>query len=185
MAIEPHLTASRWQSGLSLLELMVTLSIAAILLISGVPAVQQFVRNQHLKAAVNGLHQDLAAARAEAIHRGVNVVACPAGPGLACKGSNDWSAGWVIFADRNSDRQRQETEPLIRHGQALEQVQIINAPGRGELRFLPDGSAPGSNTSISLCNRDGPKTARKLVISNIGRIRRDTWPSLHQSRCPG
>lgn len=185
MNIHAHGTGSPHQHGLTLLELMVTLSIATILLTTAAPALQQFNRNQHLKSAVNSLHHDLAAARSEAIHRGSHVIVCPANSELFCREGNDWSDGWVIFEDDNTDGQRQEDEAVIRHGQALEQVAIINAPGRGELRFYPDGSAPGSNTSISLCNLDGPTTARKLVISNIGRIRRDTWPDLDKDRCPG
>jgi type IV fimbrial biogenesis protein FimT len=173
------------QKGITALELMVTLSIAAILLAIGIPSLQQFTQRQHMKSAVTGLQQDLLLARSQSVYRNAIIVACPGGPADGCSGSPNWSGGWIVFEDENRDEDRQSKEPLIRHGQALEQVDIRNSSGRSAIRFFPDGSTPGTNTSLSLCGLDGPPGARKIVISNIGRIRRDTWPDLDSSRCPG
>ena len=183
MLIHSHGTGI--QKGLTVLELMVTLSIATILLATGIPSLQQFTQRQHMKSAVTGLHQDLLLARSQSIYRNAIVVACPGNPADGCSGESNWSEGWIVFEDENRDAARQAEEILIRHGQALEQVKIQNSSGRSEIRFFPDGSTPGSNTTLSLCGPDGPAEARKIVISNIGRIRRDTWPDLDSSRCPG
>lgn len=183
--MQPHYQGTRTQNGLTVLELMVTLSIATILLTTGIPSLQQFSHRQHMKSALTRLHQDLLMARSQSVYRNTIVVACPGDPGEGCIGQPTWSKGWIVFEDENHDLDRQADEPLIRHGQALEEVEILNSTGRSEIRFFPDGSTPGTNTSLSLCGQEGPAGARKLIISNIGRIRRDTWPDIDPSRCPG
>ncbi len=171
-------------TGVTVLELMVTLAITAILLTAGVPSFQQYLYRQHVRAAVNQLHADLMLARAEAVYRNVIVIACPGAPGTGCMIGADWSGGWIVFEDRDGDRSLSAGETVLRHGQLMQDVRILTTAGRGPLRFFPDGSAPGTNMSISLCGQDGPAGARKLVVSNIGRIRRDTWPDLEADRCP-
>ena len=171
-------------TGFTVFELMVTLAAAAILLGLAVPSYESFINRQHMKAAVAGLHNDLLAARSQAVYRGMIVVACPGGPATGCSGLSDWSGGWIVFEDQNGDRQLDAGEPLLRHGQPPRAVLIRAPSSRPELRFFPDGSTPGSNGSIGLCGRAGPAGARRLVISNIGRIRRDVYPGIDPARCP-
>jgi type IV fimbrial biogenesis protein FimT len=184
MPIHAHGSGIQRTGGFTALELLVTVSIAAILLLTGVPALTQFTQKQQLKAAVGALHQDLLLARSEAVNRRLAVVACPGDPAGGCTGTLDWSNGWIAFTDDNGDRLRQAGEVLLRHGQRNGAVMIRGSSGRTQLRFYPDGSAPGSNGTISFCGRAGPAQARKLVISNVGRIRRDFAPELGPSRCP-
>jgi len=171
-------------TGTTVLELMVTLAIAAILVTLSVPSFQQYLHRQQVKAAVEQLHHDLMLARAEAVYRNAVVIACPGAPETGCAIGPDWSDGWIVFADSNGDRALSPGESVIRYGQLVQDVAVLTTAGRGPLRFSPDGSAPGTNMTISLCGRGGPDDARKLVISNIGRIRRDTWPDLDAARCP-
>jgi len=184
MAIHGHGTDIRHDSAFTVLELLVVVAIATILLLTAVPALQQFTWRQHLRAAVGNLHNDLLTARSEAVYGGTSVVACPGDALLGCSGSADWSHGWIVFADSNDDRQQQADEPLLRHGQVFEQLKVGGSAGRSTIRFLPDGSAPGSNSTIGFCGLGGPEQARKLVISNIGRIRRDAYPSIEPTNCP-
>jgi len=176
--------ARRNNAGFSLLELMVTVSIMAILISLGVPAFQDFSLKQRLNAAVNALQNDLLLARAQAIHRDMHVVACPGAASSECTGKTNWSEGWIVFGDSNEDNNFQNGEPVLRLGQKIENVMIHSSTGRTNFRFYPNGTAPGSNGSISLCGQGGPKRARKLVISNLGRIRRDVPKSLDKLYCP-
>jgi type IV fimbrial biogenesis protein FimT len=170
-------------TGATVFELMVTLSIAAILLATAVPSYETFTNRQRMKAAVNGLHSDLLAARSQAVYRNAVVVACPGAPASGCVGGSKWTDGWIVYEDSNGDRQFQEEENLLRHGQPHGSVAIHSPANRPDVRFFPDGSTPGSNASIGLCGRGGPQHARRLVISNIGRIRRDTFPAVNAALC--
>jgi type IV fimbrial biogenesis protein FimT len=171
-------------TGFTVLELMVTLSIASILLVAGGPALRTFSENQQMKAALNSLQNDLLMGRSEAVHRNMRVVACPGTPEEGCTGSNEWNNGWIVFADENADRHKQSAEPLVRRGHGPENLVIRSSPGRTDVRFHPDGSAPGSNGSITFCGTGGPERARKLVISNLGRIRRDDAAGTDAANCP-
>ena len=170
-------------TGATVFELLVTLSIAAILLGIAAPSYEAFSNRQRMKAAIAALHHDLLAARGQAIFRHSVVVACPGTPGSGCSNS-DWSGGWLVFEDSNDDRQYQESESLLRRGMGHAAIRIHSPASRSQIRFLPDGSTPGSNTSIGLCGRGGPEHAKRLVISNIGRIRRDHFPGVDPSLCP-
>jgi type IV fimbrial biogenesis protein FimT len=164
--------------------MMVTVSILAILISLGVPSFQDFALKQRLNAAVNALHNDLLLARAQAIHRDMHVIACPRTADSKCSGKTNWSEGWVVFADSNEDNKLQEGEPVLRQGHRVENVMIHSSTGRTSFRFYSNGTAPGSNGSISLCGLGGPEKARKLVISNLGRVRRDVPKSLDEEFCP-
>jgi type IV fimbrial biogenesis protein FimT len=171
-------------TGTTVLELMATLAIAAILLALAVPSWESFTNRQHMKAALAALHNDLVAARSQAVHRSSVVQACSGSPSNGCTGNHDWSDGWIVFEDVNGDRQRQQSEPMLRHGMPVETVAIRSPASRTELRFFPDGGTPGSNASLSLCGRGGPEKAHKLVISNIGRIRRNRFLGIDPALCP-
>lgn len=185
MRIQAHGTGIQRMTAFTVLELLVTLVVAAILLLTAVPSFQHFTQRQHMKAAVSGLHNGLLLARNEAVHRNIAVVACPGDDADGCTGGRDWSGGWIVFPDLNDDRQRQANETLLLHGQRSGNPFANSSPGRTSIRFLGDGTTPGSNASISFCGRGGPPQARKLVISNIGRIRQDAAPDIDPDLCPG
>ena len=171
-------------NGFTVLEIMVTLSITAILLSLGVPAFQDYSLRQRMNASISALHNDLLYGRSQAVYRNTQVVACPGSPSSGCAQSTDWTAGWILFDDTDTDRQHQADEDLLRHGQGLENIRIHSSSGRNNFRFYPNGSSPGSNGSLSLCGAGGPQRARKLVISNLGRIRRDEAENLDPIHCP-
>jgi type IV fimbrial biogenesis protein FimT len=171
-------------TGFTMLELLLTISIAAILLVIGIPAFQEFGNRQRMSASINLLHSHLALARNQAIRFNIHVVACPGDIVNGCSEDSNWSEGWIVFGDLNGDRQYQGLENMYRSEPGLEFMTIHSSSGRQYVRFHPNGSAPGSNGSISFCDRRGPAKARKLVISNIGRIRRDQAADLDNRFCP-
>jgi type IV fimbrial biogenesis protein FimT len=179
-----NLNGPQTRYGFTVMELMVSISITAILLSLGVPAFQEYSLRQRMNASISALHSDLLYGRSQAVYRNSQVVACPGKPRDGCAVSTDWTAGWLIFDDLNTDRQLQDGEDLLRHGQGLEDIMIHSSSGRTNFRFYPNGTTPGSNGSFSLCGLGGPDHARKLVISNLGRIRRDVADSLDPIHCP-
>jgi len=170
--------------GFTMLEMLLVLSIAAVLVIIGVPAFQDFGARQRMSAAVHMLHSHLALARDAAIRFNVHVIACPGNLQEGCRSGSDWSEGWIVFSDFNGDGQYQPLETVHRVEAGLEQMVVHSSSGRSNVQFFPNGSAPGSNGSITFCDWRGPAQARKLVISNTGRIRRDEASGLDERHCP-
>lgn len=76
------------KAGFTLIELMVTVSVAAILLAIGVPSFNGFVLNQRVKNASFDIYSMLTYARSEAIKRNNNVTVTAANGG--------WQNGWSI-----------------------------------------------------------------------------------------
>lgn len=61
------------QGGVSLIELMIGLAIAAILLGLGMPGFQTFMSNSHIRNASEAIQNGLSLAKAEAVRRNTNV----------------------------------------------------------------------------------------------------------------
>ncbi len=86
-------------SGLTLVELLVTLSIAAILVVIAVPSLNDSQTRRKIAGEQRDLKLDLAFARSEAVSRNEYVSICSSDDGLVCRNSDDWSDGWIIFVD--------------------------------------------------------------------------------------
>lgn len=93
-------------SGFTIFELMAVLVIAALLLLIGVPSMQEFIKNNRLITINNELVSALQVARSTAIqHSGVAYVCSSSTAGNAvpaCDGSN-WESGWIAFYDTADD----------------------------------------------------------------------------------
>lgn len=176
-------TPIRAQAGLTALELLLVLTITAILTAAGIPALQEHGLRKRMTAAVSSLHTDLNLARREAISRNSHVIACPGSAPTGCLDQGTWQHGWFLFEDLNGDRAWQQAEPVIRIGNRLEHITIKSSAGRHIIRFSPAGAAPASNASIVFCDRRGAAGGRKLVISNTGRIRRSELNGQDAARC--
>ncbi len=92
-------------AGFTLIELMVTLAVAAILLLVAAPSFVTFKRNSELTSATNSLVGAISAARGEALKRGLSAVVIPAN-------GNDWSTGWTVFIDSNNNQVLDPTETV-------------------------------------------------------------------------
>jgi Tfp pilus assembly protein FimT len=94
--------------GVTLLELMITVFVAALLLGFGIPSFREFQRNNAIAAAANDLVSATLAARAEAIKRQVPVTLCASANPLAANpvcsptgaGAN---GGFFVFVDENGN----------------------------------------------------------------------------------
>lgn len=157
--------------GLTLLELLVALAIAALLTAAGVPALRDYLQNQRMKSALWALHADLVRARNEAVHHAGSTVVCPGDAARGCLDGTTWEYGWLVFRDEDGDRERGAGEPVLRQAPAVEFLRISSAASRRRLRFDATGAAPASNATFVFCDDRGPAAARQLKLANTGRIR--------------
>ena len=96
------------QRGLTMVELMVVLAVAAILVGLAIPSMSRTVAEWRLSNAVNAFSGSLRIARAEAIARGRVVRMCrtTAGASETCTSAtsvNDYSSGWMVYVDANNN----------------------------------------------------------------------------------
>lgn len=92
----------RMSNGFTLLELMVTIFVVAILVGVGVPGFVRTIQTSRMASSTNDLVTSIHRARSEAVKRRVPVTLCasnnPLAPAPTCNvGGN--MAGWVVFVD--------------------------------------------------------------------------------------
>lgn len=80
----------RKQTGLTLIEIMITLGVAAIVLSFGVPRFQLMMQNNRITTNTNALIGSLNLARSEAIKRGAQIT-------IRMTGTDGWQDGWEIL----------------------------------------------------------------------------------------
>lgn len=168
---------ARRQSGVTLIELLVTLSIAVILMTIAVPGFQDFLRRNRLESAASNFLATLNYARSEAIRRGVAVSICKSSNGTQC-GAGEWEDGWIVFTDRSNygviNTEGENPEEIIRVHQGLPSGVELNASGNFESRitYKPDGRITNSvGGSFFLCQRGSTVDARRIVVIGTGRAR--------------
>jgi type IV fimbrial biogenesis protein FimT len=108
------------QAGLTMIELLVTVTIAAILMGIGVPSYRYVTYSNRVSTEINSLLGDLQYARSEAVKEGQMVTLCPANSTLdACAGGTSWNGGWIIFSDINSNQTVAAAGNILRVRQAF------------------------------------------------------------------
>lgn len=88
--------AARRPGGFTLVELLVTISIVAILAAMAVPAFNEIAMRSKLNSVANSFVGSAHLARSEAIKRNAPVTLCASSDGESC--GEDWEAGWIVLA---------------------------------------------------------------------------------------
>jgi type IV fimbrial biogenesis protein FimT len=188
--------------GFTLVELMITLTVASILVGIMVPNMRDFIRNNRLSGGVNDMLHSLQVARTEAIKRqNGNVAWCgTANPtasdaAIACDYAN--FNGWFVFQDTNGNWQHDNGEPVIeRHGLLDPTVTVKTDANDRIVSFSPSGFANPAGVrvpvaTIVICDARGvvrygnTATARALFIAPTGRARASsTWNDVKLTALP-
>lgn len=87
----------KYYTGFTLVELMITVAVLAIVLSVGVPSFGEIIKDSRISAATSCFTGALHAARSEAVKRSTNVTVCPYGDDNSC-GTN-WSNGALVFSE--------------------------------------------------------------------------------------
>lgn len=98
---------SKRTRGVTLIEVLVSLSVATVLCASAVPAFQGALERLRLTTTTNDLVLAVSIARAEATARHTRVA-------LAPRSGNDWSSGWHVFIDANDNGRLDAGEAIVR-----------------------------------------------------------------------
>ena len=160
----------RFQRGLSLVEALAVIAIAALLLAAGAPAYTNLVQENRLSAQANGLLATLHYARSEAVKRGSHVTVCAASGG-ACVATSDWAQGWMAFADADGDGILDPGEDLLHRWSAVHPSHSLQKGKKVRVRFDGQGFSAGYNDTFRLCDARGPGYGRSIIVSNQGRVR--------------
>ncbi|HEY5971262.1 MAG TPA: Tfp pilus assembly protein FimT/FimU [Pseudoxanthomonas sp.] len=171
------------ESGFSLIEAVTVMAIAAIGLAVGVPSYRGMIERQRTSSAMHLLSAQMASARITAITYRIPTVVCPSDRAGGCRSDGDWSQGWLMFFDKDGNRQPDAREDILRDENAPihPSLRIVSSEGRLHVRYLPDGRSAGSNVSVRLCRDD--RLLGRVIVNNVGRVRSET--ASNSSPCQG
>ena len=179
-------------SGFTLIEMLVTLAIAAVLMMVAVPSFLAFQRNSELTAASNTLLAAMNTARSEAMKRNLNVGEQPVGTG--------WGSGWLVFVDSDRNKAFTAGETVIATYPALQSHFTTTATGNANksspyVLFNGSGYArsyemgPGNLTieikRNDLTGADLLAQTRRVKVATTGRVRVCKPASASDSDCSG
>jgi type IV fimbrial biogenesis protein FimT len=142
--------------GFTLIEMLVTLAIFAVLLMIAIPSMRPFLQSQSVKNASMDINSTVALARSEAIKRNTTV-------DVTANSATDWSRGWVVS----------QTTPAatIRKQPALNNIVITSSSGS----FSFDGNgrmtSTGSTFTIKPLNKAGSQPlCLTVTVGSTGRV---------------
>jgi type IV fimbrial biogenesis protein FimT len=179
------------QRGFTLVELMITVAIAAIVLTLAVPSFEWTINSNRLSGSANELVNALHTARIEAIRRNRRTVVCLSGnadsgsPGCSGVAPN----GWITFVDidRNGDYGSGDTLLMTSTLDAPVQV-ASSAAVAGKVVFRSDGLARDAAKTlldgvIDMCiaTRRPNSNVRHVAIGSGSRI--STTPADGNGAC--
>ena len=160
----------RKYEGYSLYELLMTTVLIAMLLVVGIPSFSSMMARAKQRVEIDALFHAVHVARKESIMRRRVVSLCPSSDGSSCAPGTDWSAGWLMFENKDRD-----SPPIIDAGEPVLQRHKVNqniairANRRGfTLRATFLRATTGTIVVCDIKNRISP---RALVISYTGRPR--------------
>lgn len=157
-------------AGYSLFELIVTLSIASLLVMLGVPSFAGLIADKQLRVETDALFHAAHLARKISIAQRRVVSICPSTNGLYCDPLRRWSAGWILYENLGSSREdtRERGEKLHKYHKTKDNVALSANRSHFSFRSTHRRATNGTLIFCDIARRIEP---RALVISYTGRPR--------------
>lgn len=129
-----------FNSGMTLVELMLTLAVSLIVVSVGIPSANMLIASNQMTAITNDLVTHLQYARSESVKRQMPVSICSSGDGQICANSTEWGTGWIVFTDSSGFAGNLDgSDHLLRSYQSTGSMMSI-ASDQKFVRYQPDGS---------------------------------------------
>ena len=153
--------------GLTLVELLVTLSLVILLVTLSAPGLSEQMQKQHAKATVMRLRKAITMAKTQAITTSTFTTLCRSAEGIACNGK--WEQGILMFLDTDGNRKLDKEHTKIaylRFPKFYGQIYWHAFQNRQYLQLTPSGATRYRNGSSIICPQDGELSAAQQIIAN-------------------
>ena len=193
--------------GFTLIELVVTVTVAGILAVIAVPSYRQFVESGRLTAATNDFVGDLSYARIEAMKRGAGidqpapcaratgsegqVIVCASADGSTCAASpTTWNAGWIVYWNYDGlggNYNAANCDAMLKIHDALPtSISVATGPtaGTNNLNFNRIGAITTPITYLKLTSANISTNQNRVICLSGGTGRAMVANNNNVSSCP-
>lgn len=169
----PHSGVPRYQTrGMTLIELLVTLAVAAVVLAMAITSFSQLTANNRMTTAVNTLVSSLQLARSEAVKRGQPMSLCPDNPATTaydCTGAKNWHVGYIVFLDPAGNGALASQDNVIRAQETFTDTPITIIGDEATLTYNADGTVDKA-TDFAYCDTAGITNFRTVSVTSVGYV---------------
>ena len=173
----------RLQAGFTMVELVIVMTIVAILAGVGISSFKYVTTSNRIATEVNALLADMRYARTEAIKEGLFVTVCASSDGATCMTTSPtWQSGWIVFSDPSNSQVPATSAAVLRiqpafnvaYNNSTDQFVLIGTTGFYAETFNRQGfgaTFPTSATGVTMALHSTPANSnwtRCLAISAIG-----------------
>jgi type IV fimbrial biogenesis protein FimT len=174
----PRRRTSLAQRGFTAIELMVVVSIVAILAALAAPSFTPLIERWRVRQAVNALESTLQFARSEAIKRGGGVVITKLANGTngctTAPTNNEWGCGWIVCLDASGNNACDTSETVLQRVDSAPRMEVMRTSGGANISLNRWGLVDGTWVGFSVKPQDksiSDPSAKGLCMSSGGRIR--------------
>lgn len=151
------------KNGFSIIELMVTLAVSAIILVFIVPSFQTSLMNARISAVSDALYSALNVTRLTALSQNSPVRICPiASIGSTSCGSS-WTPGWIIITQPSSG------SPVLLQSYQIKSSGAVLSSNSTGITVDSRGITTGQ-MNFKICDSRGASFARSLMMLPTGFI---------------
>ncbi len=177
------MTLARSNQGFTLVELMLTVVILAVVIGIALPSFQTMVVNNRIISQINEAMSLISYARSEASKRpDARVTLCPSSDGSSCSGAAAWESGWIALLDVDGDQtlDADDGDRILMVGEPMaggNTFRIAGFNGNSFIQFDGGGQpvSPGAlgafDGSLVICDSRGDEFARGVVVMVSGQTR--------------
>jgi len=157
--------------GFTLLELIITLAIVAIVVSVGVPSFRGIIMDNRLVSQTNQFVRSISLTRSAAVRYQRNAVLCVSANYDAviptCSASTDWSNGWIVWVDKNRDSVTDVNE-VVSVFAPLADSTTFTSSTVSQFSFSARGFLVAGD-DLSLCDNRSGETGRLIRVNPTGR----------------